>query len=84
LVDASLIGGTMRGGLFDDACQCTKLLGAGGYSRINEYAIWVSPSVGFDRRDDTGHPVLLPTGPSLIKYSIHDVCSLLACLLFIQ
>src|SRR5207253_5065517 len=27
----NLIGGTMRGGLIDDACQCAKLLGAGGY-----------------------------------------------------
>jgi hypothetical protein len=24
----------MRGGLIDDACQCAKLLGAGGYSRV--------------------------------------------------
>src|SRR5262249_36781506 len=30
----NLVGGTMRGGLIDDACQCAKLLGAGGYSRV--------------------------------------------------
>jgi hypothetical protein len=39
-----LLGGAMRGGLIDDACQGAKLLGAGvTAASYNEYAIWVSP-----------------------------------------
>jgi hypothetical protein len=36
----NLIGGAMRGGLIDYACQCAKLLGAGvTAASYNEYAI---------------------------------------------
>ena len=43
----NLVGGTMRGSFVDNASECAKLLGAGGYGRVDkEYAIWISPSKG--------------------------------------
>src|SRR4029077_10935736 len=44
----NLVGGTMRGGLIDDACQCAKLLGAGGYSRVIHRICHSSFSFGWD------------------------------------
>src|SRR5262245_45644100 len=51
----------MRGCLIDDACQCAKLLGAGGYSRVvqricHEFLLRVE----FYGRDHRGSPILLP------------------------
>src|SRR5262249_42448430 len=44
----NLVGGTMRGGLIDDACQCAKLLGAGGYSRVVQRICHLGFSFGWD------------------------------------
>ena len=44
----NLVGGTMRGGLVDDAGQCAKLLGAGGYSRVIQGICHLGFSFGLD------------------------------------
>src|SRR5260370_41930280 len=44
----NLVGGTMRGGLIDDACQCAKLLGAGGYSRVVQRICHLGFSFGWE------------------------------------
>jgi hypothetical protein len=38
----------MRGGLVDDAGQCAKLLGSGGYSRVIQGICHLGFSVGWD------------------------------------
>ena len=38
----------MRGGLVDDAGQCAKLLGAGGYSRVIQGICHLGFSFGWD------------------------------------
>src|SRR5262249_13211046 len=56
----------MRGGLVDDADQCAKLLGAGGYSRVVQRICHLGFSFGWDFIGETrGSPVLLPTSLSL-------------------
>jgi hypothetical protein len=43
----------MRGGLVDDAGQCTKLLGAGGYSRVIQRICHFGFSFGWDFMGET-------------------------------
>src|SRR6516162_9752179 len=43
----------MRGGLIDDACQCAKLLGAGGYSRVVQRICHLGFSFGRDFMGET-------------------------------
>src|SRR5262249_22065383 len=43
----------MRGGLVDDADQCAKLLGAGGYSRVVQRICHLGFSFGWDFMGET-------------------------------
>src|ERR1700687_4313264 len=49
----NLVGDTMRGGLVDDAGQCAKLLGAGGYSRVVQRICHLGFSFGWDFMGET-------------------------------
>src|SRR5262249_57446036 len=49
----NLVGGTMRGGLVNDAGQCAKLLGAGGYSRVVQGICHLGFSFGWDFKGET-------------------------------
>ena len=48
-----LVGGTMRGGLVDDAGQRAKLLDAGGYSRVIQGICHLDCSFGWDSMGQT-------------------------------
>ena len=81
----NLVGGTMRGGLVDNAGQRAKLLGAGGYSRVIQGICHLGFSFGWDFMGETIGEARssCQQGPVFTDYSIHDVCPLPACLQFV-
>src|SRR5215467_9533224 len=51
--DSSILSVAQCGGLIDDACQCAKLLGAGGYSRVVQRICHLGFSFGRDFMGET-------------------------------